>query len=109
MGKKIAPESIHPNTPAELIVELQAVGWKERALSRKLGVNILYISQLIKDGVEPTDKTEKGQAAREKLFLPKRKIKHKVDVPQWMKTWRRLPITERHKVIQEYLKHEDGT
>lgn len=95
MPKKITPDLIHPNTPAKLIAELQAVGWNERALSRGLGVNILFVSQLIKDGIEPTDKTTKGQATREKLFLPrlaKKKRKKQTHPHRWLPGERKMTI-----------------
>jgi hypothetical protein len=42
-----------------------------RKFARRVDVNILYVTQFLKDGVEPTDQTEKGRAARVKIFLPK--------------------------------------
>jgi hypothetical protein len=60
------------NVPSRLIDALCEAG-SERELSRRRGVNILYVSQLIGKGVEPTDQTAKGQAARVKLFLPRTK------------------------------------
>lgn len=60
-----------------LIKALEEAG-SERALSRKLDLNISYVSQLLKDGTEPTDKTEKGRAARVKLFLPRKKPKPRI-------------------------------
>lgn len=60
--------------PPRLLKALAAAG-SERALSRVLGVNILYVSQLLRRGIEPTDQTEKGREVRVKLFLPKRKRK----------------------------------
>lgn len=74
------PLNAHRNVPAKLALALQEAG-SERELSRRLGVNILYISQLLKDGIEPTDQTEKGRAVRVKLFLPKRKQKVKDPKP----------------------------
>lgn len=105
MGKRITPESIHSNTPRELVDALRDVGYKERTLARQLGVNILYVSQLLKYGIEPTDKTTKGQAVREKLFLPKKKPKPppKYDRPAWLYKWYRLPVSERHSVMQAHI------
>ncbi len=47
----------------------------ERAFARQRDVNILFVSQLLRKGIEPTDKTEKGREIRVKLFLTKRKPK----------------------------------
>lgn len=80
-------ENFHPNTPPRLIKAIQRAG-SERKFSKERGVNILYVSQLLKDGIEPTDKTEKGQAARVKLFLPRKKPK-----PQVVKT-KPVPLTQ---------------
>lgn len=60
-----------------LIKALEEAG-SERALSRKLDLNISYVSRLLSKGKEPTDKTEKGQEARVKLFLPKHKPKPRI-------------------------------
>ena len=69
---------IHPATPRRLVTALHKVGWNERALARARGVNILYVSQLIRHGIEPTDRTVKGQEARVKLSLPRLKPKPKL-------------------------------
>ena len=69
------------NAPRRLIEALQEAGGV-RKLSRRLGVNIFYISQLLHKGIEPTDQTEKGRETRAKLFLPKRKPKPKISRPE---------------------------
>lgn len=70
---------IHKNTPRRLVTEFHRCEWNMRQLSKVLDVNILYVSQLIRHGMEPTDKTEKGRSVRVKLFLPRWKPKpHKV-------------------------------
>ncbi len=62
----------HSSAPRRLIKAVQAAG-SERKFSKARGVNILYVSQLLRKGIEPTDKTEKGRQMRVKLFLPARK------------------------------------
>jgi len=80
------PVNAHRNdctktAPKRLLAALEDAG-SERELSRRLGVNILYISQFLRKGVEPTDQTEKGRETRAKLFLPKRKRKPRVPKPE---------------------------
>lgn len=78
---------IHPNTPKKLAKLLMELG-SERAVCRKRKVNMLYVSQLVNKGIEPTDKTFKGREAREALFLPRFKRKPrelKPDEPEWLK------------------------
>jgi hypothetical protein len=71
----------HKAAPKRLIKALEQAG-SERKLSRILGVNILYVSQLLRSGIEPTDKTEKGRETRVKLYLTKRKKQIRVAKPE---------------------------
>ncbi len=77
------PPDAHRNdcAPRRLLKALREAG-SERKLSRQLGVNILYISQYFREGIEPTDQTENGRAVRVKMFLPKRKRKPRVIKPK---------------------------
>lgn len=69
-------EQFPPNVPPALVNEYRRVIMHEhgsmRILAVKLGVNIKYLSDLLARGIEPTDKTVKGRAVREKLFLKNR-------------------------------------
>ena len=81
---------IHPNTPKKLAKLLLELG-SERAVSRERNVNMLYVSQLVNKGIEPTDRTWKGRVAREALYLPRWKRKErekKPDMPEWLKRTR---------------------
>jgi hypothetical protein len=69
------------NVPARLIAAIQEAG-SARKFAKQQGINILYVSQLLRDGIEPTDKTEKGRDVRVKLFLPRRKRKPRVTKPE---------------------------
>ena len=109
-GRKPIPlDKIHPNVPRRLIALYKRLG-TQLAIVKERSVNDYYISKLMKYGIEPTDKTEKGQDARVKLFLPckKKKVrlpsdKPKVKKPDFIIQWNHLPAAERHKVIQQYL------
>jgi len=68
-------KKLHNNVPKRLLAELKQAGGNERELARRRGVNILYVSQLLCHGIEPTDKTETGREVRVKLFMPRRKLK----------------------------------
>ena len=89
--------TIHPNTPAKTRRTLQEVKRETgiinmREASRRLGINIRYLQQLVVDGIEPTDKTENGQRVRQLLGLPKRKPKPrkpKPPPPEWLKVTKR--------------------
>lgn len=79
--------NIHPNAPRRLVTALHKAGWNERELARQRKVNISYVSKLLRLGEEPTDRTEKGQEMRVKLFLPKRKPKPRIErapLPEWL-------------------------
>lgn len=69
LGRMI--QKIHSNVNEKLITALHEAGDSARELARRRGVNILYVLQLLKDGIEPTDKTESGRRVREKLFMPR--------------------------------------
>ncbi len=84
--------NIHPATPRRLVSALHKAGWKERELARQRGVNILYVSQLLRHGIEPTDKTEKGRCTRVQLYLSKYKRKPSAPrppIPEWLKPIKR--------------------
>lgn len=70
--------NIHPAAPKRLVSEFHKAGWNERELARRRKVNIKYVSDLIRRGIEPTDRTVKGQEARTALFLPRLKQKPRV-------------------------------
>lgn len=82
--------NIHPATPKRLVSEFHKAGWNERELARRRGVNILYVSQLIRHGIEPTDRTVKGQETRAKLYLPRLKPKPRKE---------RKPRTQKQEAI----------
>jgi|SRR5919109_2324938 hypothetical protein len=86
--------NIHPATPKRLMSELHKAEWNERELARRRGVNIKYVSDLIRRGIEPTDRTINGQEVRVKLFLPRKKSQPRVKKekapapsPEW---WERV-------------------
>lgn len=84
----------HPNTPKKLITALTRVG-SERKYAKAESINISYVSQLTRHGIEPTDKTANGRAIRMKLFLPcrKRKPSTKPPVPTWVRDIRKRIAT----------------
>lgn len=67
----------HPNAPKKLIAALKQAG-SERKYAKEKNINISYVSQLLKHGIEPTDRTANGRDIRVKLFLPKRKPKPRI-------------------------------
>ena len=69
-----APRNDFPNIPQKLIRAVQKAG-SERRFARMRNVNISYLSNLLRRGEEPTDRTEKGQEVRVRLFLPRKKQK----------------------------------
>jgi hypothetical protein len=100
-GRKHLPlEKIHGKVPKELKELYTQLGCSQLALSKHLGINLYYVNRLIKYGALPSKKTVKGKLAREKLFIPSQK---RVEIPEYIKQWNKLPKEERHKVIQQYL------
>lgn len=98
------------NVPTRLIRALRQAG-SERKLSRLIGVNILYVSQLLRDGKEPTDQTENGQAVRVALFLPKMKRKPRVKAvhpdqltPEWWNVLRKKAVNQLARATRKALK-----
>lgn len=94
---------IHPKTPKKLARLLITLG-SERAVCRERDVNMLYVSQLVNKGIEPTDRTRKGRQARTALYLPrlKRREKVKPPEPEWLKRTRkgiRAMVRETRKAL----------
>jgi hypothetical protein len=110
MRKPGTIETPHPNTPPRLWRRYKKFHGNCYKTAESLGVNPARVWQLLKNGVEPTDRSEKGKEARRKLFLPLTKKKsgkappiQKVPLPEYLLAWRRLPKQEREKVIQQYM------
>lgn len=70
-----------PNVPRKLIKAFRAAACNTRRLEKEIGVNNYFICKLLNEGIEPTDQTEKGRAARVKLFLKEYKPKPRVKRP----------------------------
>lgn len=112
MKKKSRKLSDYPkNVPRALIREYRLAGENGLKLSKKLGVNDAHLSKLLKYGIEPVD-----NSIRIKLMLSPNNIcktcgrkiikkktkKDQPPEPEYMKTWKRLPKTERHAAIIQY-------
>jgi predicted RecB family endonuclease len=78
-NRHMKPLDIFPsNVPQPLIDAYKGIvkiygtnsGSCQRKLAAHLGVNMKYLNDLLVKGIEPTNRTKKGRAAREKLFLP---------------------------------------
>ena len=75
--------NIHANTPRRLIREWHVkYQWNMREMARKKKINVFYVSQLVRDGIEPTDRTEKGRHARVALCLKARKPRQRIVKPK---------------------------
>lgn len=94
------PVLIHPSTPPKLAKLYRQLGSFHK-LADELGVNVAHVHHLIKQGIEPTDQTEKGRETRAKLFLPRRRRKPRQRQPQspTQKAIRRM-VQETRKVIK---------
>lgn len=82
---------IHPATPPRLVKRFKALGYRYHALADEIEVNPGTVYNLIAKGKEPTDKTEKGRAARRAMYLPSRKrsATPKPQPPEWVKPIKR--------------------
>jgi len=110
---------IHPATPSKLITAFRNAqnrngqGWKINVLAARLHVNVGYLHKLIKHGIEPPDDTDKGQAARVAMFLPRHKRQTKRErtkLPEFMRWWRRIPKEIRHDIIiKEFTNNNKGS
>jgi hypothetical protein len=71
----------------------------DRQVARELGINQYYVSQLVRHGIEPTDKTITGQSVRMQLFLPRIKPKPRTPKPEEWTGQKRVQkhIREMHK------------
>jgi hypothetical protein len=100
---------MHPSTPLRLQRAYHKAkgkdgrGWNMRALADKLGVNIKYISELIRKGIEPNN-----PKVRVKLFLRRsaRKSSKRGSAPvplqsPSMRWWRMQKSAYRQSVILE--------
>ena len=66
-----------PNTPKALISAYIRAERNMRRLAKELCINHLYVSQLLKDGIEPTN-----PEIRVKLFLPRVSRKPRTPKPE---------------------------
>ena len=103
---------IHPSTPPKLRAafhrakNLRGEGYKLDALAREIKVNIYYLYQMIKKGIEPNDTTEKLREVRVRMFLPRKKRKprqttSRVPRPESIRWWWSLPTETRQLIIQQ--------
>jgi hypothetical protein len=113
MKKRIV---VQPNTPAALKRDLRKCNWNMRALARMRGVNIFWVSRLLRYGEEP-----KNSTTRLKLSLSKRPRKPRVPgppkppVPDYIRWWRKLEKVARDMIVksvydgfQEYQKKNNA-
>jgi len=96
-----------------LVVKRETGVWSIRETARRLKVNPKYVFDNLKYGLEPTDRTEKGQEARVKLGLPRLKKKQRSNTKpkkrkeEFIVKWEHLPKDERQKVIKDYLRWKE--
>lgn len=104
---------IHPNTPRKLAAAYhfarnkRGEGFKIHVLAERIGVNVRYIQDLIKNGIEPTN-----PEIRAKMFLSKKsrqvRAAEKSDatakpMPEYVKYWRRQkPFIRQAWMIRAY-------
>ena len=98
--------TIHPNAPPRLIKALRKAGSFHK-LADELNINIKYVHELIRKGIEPTDRTEHGRETRARLYLPRRKRKTskprkppKVK-PPWRRWWTRQGKAGQENIIRQ--------
>lgn len=112
-AKRVSRPYIHPRTPSKLRAAFRAAknmrgeGCKYHILAERVGVNVGQLHNLIHKGIEPTDKTEKGQATRAAMFLPRKKRsargkpKTKEPIKNYMHWWTRVLTKEiRNDIIR---------
>ena len=98
-----------------LVVKRETGQWSIRETARRLKINPKYVFDNLIHGIEPTDRTQKGQEVRQKLGLPRLKKKEKSNTikpkkrkEEFIIKWEHLPKDERRKVIKEYLKWKES-
>lgn len=104
-------ETPHVNAPERLWKLYIKLGGNCYKTAKFIGVNPSYVWRLLKNGIEPSSHTEKGQAARVKLFLPRyKKVVRKsspLPLPYYKKKWNQLPAKERDQAIQNYIEQKE--
>jgi hypothetical protein len=82
--------TIHPNTPPRLAAKYKKAG-SFHALAEQIKVNVSYVYDLIKDGIEPNDTTPKLREVRKRLFLKARKKARaaRQSLPEHRRWWNR--------------------
>lgn len=88
----------HPNAPRRLVSLWRKLNCSDRQVAKAREVHQHYVSQLVRYGIEPTDKTITGQRVRVQLFLPRIKPKPRTPKPEeWTGQKRvKLKIREMH-------------
>ena len=95
-------------TDEKLLKAIKKAGGR-KAFARERNVNIFYVVQLLKYGIEPTDRTVKGREARAALFLPRWKRKNtapRPPVPAWLRNTRQA-IRVMRSETEKALSHAD--
>jgi len=97
---------IHPSTPPRLVKRFKALDGKYHKLAEDRKVNVRYVYELIAEGKEPTDRTEKSRAIRRALFLPARKRTRSAQPkpPEWVipvkRGIRKMAKETRHSIFR---------
>jgi hypothetical protein len=95
--------TIHPNTPPKLVKLLRKCGSFHKA-AEEIEVNVYWIFQLVRHGIEPTDRTPKGRETRHRLGLhrykPRGKPKPSQPRTEYLKWWFSLTKDSRHVIIE---------
>jgi hypothetical protein len=100
--------TFHPDAPKKLVRAFRRAG-TYHATAEALGVNVRYVHDLLRHGVQP-----KNEEVRIRLFLPKhphrapRPQQERRPDPEELRWWKRLPGSERHGLIKSLFEIKDS-
>ena len=92
-----------PGIPPKLLEQFEQAGSYHK-LANKLEINVSYVYNLLKKGIEPPDTTPRLRNIRRALHLPshkRRPRRHKQPAPEHMKWWRSLGKGRQDQLIQQ--------
>ena len=92
-----------PGIPPKLQEQFEQAGSYHK-LADRLEINVSYVYNLLKKGIEPADTTPRLRKIRRALHLPshkRRPARHKQPAPDHMLWWRRLGKGRQDQLIQQ--------
>ena len=100
-----------PGIPPKLLQDFERAGSYHK-LAKELEINVSYVYNFLRKGIEPPDTTPRLRKIRRAMHLPSYKRKpgrRKQPTPDHMKWWRRLGKGGQNQLIQQLHEINQGS